>query len=66
MVDGADGKFASTKIYSDIKPEDIEALDPKAPHREIDLVVSAAARDTSLNARIGIVLPPLIYGLGTG
>lgn len=67
MLDNADGKFASSKIYSDLKPEDIDALDPKAPHRETDLAVSSAARDPSLkNARIGIVLPPLIYGVGTG
>lgn len=67
LLDNADGRFASSKIYSDLRPEDIDALDPKAPHREVDLAVSAAARDASLkNARIGIILPPLIYGVGTG
>ncbi|GAA6042088.1 hypothetical protein NBRC10512_007710 [Rhodotorula toruloides] len=37
-----------------------------APHRNVDLTIKDAVDNKKVNAKIGIMLPPLIYGIGTG
>ncbi|BGP25452.1 hypothetical protein JCM10295v2_004377 [Rhodotorula toruloides] len=37
-----------------------------APHRNVDLTIKDAVDNKKVNAKIAIMLPPLIYGIGTG
>lgn len=37
-----------------------------APHREIDLTIKRAVEEKRIHAKVSIILPPCIYGLGTG
>ncbi|BGP40998.1 hypothetical protein JCM10449v2_004965 [Rhodotorula kratochvilovae] len=54
-------------IFSDKEPEKFDKLVPDhAPHREIDLTIKEAVESKKLNAKISIILPPCIYGVGTG
>ncbi|GAA6058918.1 hypothetical protein JCM10212_002870 [Sporobolomyces blumeae] len=53
--------------FSDKNPEQFDNLVPDhAPHRDVDLLIKAAVEKKELNAIISIMLPPDIYGRGTG
>ncbi|GAA5910357.1 uncharacterized protein JCM6883_002978 [Sporobolomyces salmoneus] len=53
--------------FSDENPEQFDNLVPDhAPHRDVDLLIKKAVEDGKLNAKISIMLPPCIYGRGTG
>lgn len=60
--DDAKGQYPGDKIYSDDKPEDIDALPDTAPHRDVDLAIVKAQKKLGSDARITIMIPPLIYG----
>jgi len=60
------GDVESKKIYDDLKPEDIDALDPNQPHRKIDIFVRDKAKELQDKSKTVIILPPNIYGIGTG
>lgn len=64
LSDDSEGGFKGEKIFSDDQPESINALPDSASHREIDLAILKARKALSTNAKIAIVLPPLIYGVG--
>lgn len=65
LVDNSKGMYASEKIYSDLDPDDIDANVPDtAPHREIDLAIVNARKEIGDKAKIVIILPPLVYGVG--
>lgn len=64
ITDTSNGKFIGGAIYEDDKPEAIDALPDSAPHRSIDLVIIKARKELAPHAKISIVLPPLIYGVG--
>ncbi|KAK3722996.1 hypothetical protein LTR37_002142 [Vermiconidia calcicola] len=65
LVDNSKGMYASDKIYTDKDPADVDVNVPDtAPHREIDLAIIKARKDIGAKAKIVIVLPPLIYGVG--
>lgn len=65
LVDNSKGMYASDKIYTDKDPVDIDTNVPDtAPHREIDLEIIKARKDLGTKAKIVIILPPLIYGVG--
>lgn len=65
LVDNSRGMYASDKIYSDKDPEDIDRTVPDtAPHREIDLAILRARKEIGTKAKIVIILPPLVYGVG--
>lgn len=64
ITDKSDGKYAGGTIYEDDKPEAIDALPDSAPHRSIDLVILKKRKELAPHAKISIVLPPLIYGVG--
>ncbi|GAA5979022.1 hypothetical protein JCM11641_004946 [Rhodosporidiobolus odoratus] len=49
----------SQNIFDDEIPDD-------ALHRQEDLTIKRAVDSGKLNAKISIILPPLIYGIGTG
>ncbi|KAM0720630.1 hypothetical protein Q7P37_004767 [Cladosporium fusiforme] len=66
LDDGAEGRFKSDKIYHDNVQEEIDSLQPSAPHREIDLTILAARQKLGDKAKIALMIPPLIYGTSHG
>jgi nucleoside-diphosphate-sugar epimerase len=64
ITDKSNGKYAGGTIYEDDKPEAIDALPDSAPHRSIDLAILKRRKELAPHAKISIVLPPLIYGVG--
>ncbi|OIW25488.1 NAD(P)-binding protein [Coniochaeta ligniaria NRRL 30616] len=66
ITDGSNGDHTSDKIYEDDKPEMIDSIADNAPHRTIDLAILGSRSKLGAKAKISIVLPPVIYGLGKG
>lgn len=65
LVDNSKGMYASEQIYTDKDPDYIDNHVPDtAPHRAIDLAILKARKELETKAKIVIVLPPLIYGIG--
>jgi nucleoside-diphosphate-sugar epimerase len=65
LVDNSKGMYATEKIYTDKDPADVDANVPDtAPHREIDLAILKVRKELGTKAKIIIILPPLIYGVG--
>lgn len=59
-----DGSSRSEKIFSDNDPASIDALSDAAPHRKIDLAIINRRAELAPHAKISIILPPCIYGVG--
>jgi nucleoside-diphosphate-sugar epimerase len=52
-------------VYSDLDPDKINSLPVEQPLHEIDLfIINASCANPLL--KTAVVLPPLIYGIGTG
>ncbi|KAJ7834251.1 hypothetical protein B0H14DRAFT_2363888 [Mycena olivaceomarginata] len=64
LTDNAQGKFASEKIYEDLDCADIRAIPKTYVHRESDSMISEASVEGYVRGYV--VMPPLIYGRGTG
>ncbi|KAE8452051.1 hypothetical protein EG329_002216 [Mollisiaceae sp. DMI_Dod_QoI] len=64
LTDQSNGAFVNPTIFEDDKPEAIDALPDSAPHRSIDLAILRKRKEFGRHAKISIVLPPLIYGVG--
>ncbi|THY68903.1 NAD(P)-binding protein [Aureobasidium pullulans] len=64
ITDESNGEYASDKIYDDNKPETIDSVADDAPHRSIDLAILERRKELGAEAKISIVFPPVIYGLG--
>ena len=62
LDDGADGRQKSDKIYHDDVREEIDTVPDDAPHRQIDLAIVRAQKALGDNAKLAIMIPPLIYG----
>ncbi|GLA18808.1 hypothetical protein BDQ94DRAFT_181589 [Aspergillus welwitschiae] len=63
--DGAKGSYKSDMIFDDETPSSIDSLPDHAPHREIDLAIVNARKELSSHAKFAIMIPPVIYGVGT-
>lgn len=59
------GNKGSETLYNDMNPTHINTLPDAQPHRDVDLFIINAADANPLLKSV-IVLPPLIYGIGTG
>jgi hypothetical protein len=59
------GKKGSETVYSDLNPDQINGLPDEQPYRDIDLFIIKSA-DANPLLKTVIVLPPLIYGIGSG
>lgn len=66
ITDGSNGDHASDTVYQDDKPETIDSIADDAPHRAIDLAILKSRSELGAKAKISIVLPPIIYGVGKG
>jgi len=64
ITDNSNGEYASEKIYEDDKPETVDSIADDAPHRSIDLAILKRRKELGAKAKISIVLPPVIYGVG--
>ncbi|KAH6667003.1 hypothetical protein B0J14DRAFT_603787 [Halenospora varia] len=64
LTDHSDGEYVSEKIYEDDKPETVDSIADNAPHRVVDLSILKRRNELGAKAKISIVLPPVIYGLG--
>ncbi|KNC97115.1 uncharacterized protein SPPG_07508 [Spizellomyces punctatus DAOM BR117] len=64
LLDHAQGRYASPKVYRDTVMKDIHSLPPEQMHRTVDMAVFDAGRSGKVTTTI--ICPPLIYGLGTG
>jgi len=62
LDDGAAGAYEGDKIYYDNVRQDIDSLPETAPHRKIDLAILKAQQDLGDQAKMAIMIPPLIYG----
>jgi nucleoside-diphosphate-sugar epimerase len=62
LSDDSNGEYKSDMIYSDKKPEDMDARPDSASHRMIDLAIIKARQRLGKKAKLFIMLPPLIYG----
>ena len=63
LSDTSKSAYKADTIFSDNKPEDIDALPDSASHRLIDLEILNARKELGNKAKIYIVLPPLIFGV---
>ena len=66
ISDSHHGDVEGKKIYDDVKPEDIDALDSNQPHRKVDIFVRDKAKEFQSKSKTVIIIPPNIYGVGTG
>ncbi|KAG5637893.1 hypothetical protein H0H81_002778 [Sphagnurus paluster] len=64
LTDQAEGGFAADKVYDDEHVDDIKAIPVTYVHRACDTIVSTAGEKGDI--RSYIIMPPLIYGRGTG
>ncbi len=64
LVDNSLGLSISPKIYSDLRPDEINSIPDSAPHREIDLAIINAREALSPSSKIIIIFPVLVYGVG--
>ncbi|EPY53033.1 NAD dependent epimerase/dehydratase [Schizosaccharomyces cryophilus OY26] len=64
LSDNSAGAFKSDMVFEDDKPEGIDALPDSAPHRTIDLPIVRRREILGEHAKIAIMMPPLIYGVG--
>ncbi|KAI9662941.1 MAG: hypothetical protein M1821_007988 [Bathelium mastoideum] len=61
LSDGT-SNIANPKVVSDNDTSVIDALPGRAPHRSIDLAILRAREDFDPNAKMFIMMPPIIYG----
>ncbi|KAF7296397.1 Epimerase domain-containing protein [Mycena chlorophos] len=64
LTDNAQGKFADQKIYDDLDCTAIRAIPTTYVHRETDELISQASVEGYVRGYV--VMPPLVYGRGTG
>jgi hypothetical protein len=66
ISDTAQGLSENPKIYHDNDQADIDTLDENQVHRNIDVYIRDTAKKLDGKAKIAIIIPPNIYGIGTG
>jgi len=66
LDDRAGGEQRDATIFTDAKPDQLEALDDEQAHRRIDKSIARAADELKDTATIRVLLPPLIFGKGDG
>ncbi|KAJ4204153.1 hypothetical protein NW759_014990 [Fusarium solani] len=62
LADNSAGSIAGQVIYDDEQPEVIDAL-PATPAREVDLALLRGRQALGAQAKIAMVIPPLVYGV---
>ncbi|EMC94250.1 hypothetical protein BAUCODRAFT_75287 [Baudoinia panamericana UAMH 10762] len=62
LDDGAKGMFKSDKVFHDSAREEVDSVPQDAPHRAIDLEIVKMQKQFGDQAKLAIMIPPLIYG----
>lgn len=62
LSDESMSEFKGQTIYSDLRPEELDARPDSASHRLIDLAILKARKELGTKAKLFIMMPPLIYG----
>lgn len=65
LIEDVRGKKGSGTVYHDLNPDQINGLPDEQIHRDVDLFVTDAGQ-TNPKLKTAIIIPPLIYGIGTG
>ena len=65
LIEDVRGKKGSSTVYNDLDPAQINGLADEQVHRNVDLLVINAA-DANPLLKTVIIIPPLIYGIGSG
>ena len=65
LVEDVRGHKGSDTVYSDLNPDQINKLPDEQLHRNVDLFIIKSA-DANPLLKTVIILPSLIYGVGTG
>ena len=65
LIEDVRGKKGSNTVYNDLDPDQINGLSDEQMHRDVDLFVTDAGQ-TNPKLKTVIIIPPLIYGIGTG
>lgn len=65
LADDSAGDRLTNVIFDDEKPEGIDALPDSAHHRTIDLAILRGAKTLGSAAKIALMIPPVIYGVGS-
>lgn len=65
LTENVRGKKGSDTVYNDLDPDQINGLAETQLHRNVDLFIINAAQANPLLKSV-IVLPSVIYGMGTG
>lgn len=65
ILEDTRGKKGSDVIYNDLNPDQINGLPDSQIHRDIDLFIANAGAANPM-LKTAIVIPPTIYGIGTG
>ena len=65
LAEDVRGNKGTDTVYNDLHSDQINGLADSQPHRDVDLFIINAA-DANPLLKTVIVLPPLIYGIGTG
>ncbi|KAM0751789.1 NAD(P)-binding protein [Meredithblackwellia eburnea MCA 4105] len=67
LMDKSDGSETSDVIYSDTEPGKIDSLPEGSSHKAAHKLISETLRSRTLGStRLAVVLPGLIYGVGSG
>ena len=64
IVDKSDGEYITDDIFEDDKPKTIDSIADDAPHRDIDLTILKHRKALGAKAKISIMFPPVVYGVG--
>jgi nucleoside-diphosphate-sugar epimerase len=59
------GEKGSNTVYTDLDPAQINSFSDEKPYRNVDLFIINSSDDNPLLKTV-IIIPPLIYGIGTG
>jgi nucleoside-diphosphate-sugar epimerase len=65
LGDDYKGAYKSNKTFWNNKADDIDALPDNAVHWEVDLAILEMRRSLGRGVRIAIMVPPMIYGVGS-
>ncbi|KAL3418239.1 hypothetical protein PVAG01_09955 [Phlyctema vagabunda] len=65
LSDFSEGSVKNEFVFDDEYPEAIDALKDDAPHRMSDLLIVRGNKRFGTAAKLAIMIPPVIYGVGT-
>lgn len=65
LADDSAGNRVNDFVFDDKDVSDIDSLPPTAPHRQIDLAIIRKKTSLGPNAKMALVIPPVIYGVGS-